>query len=579
MKNKKLLVQVRIMVTVFFIALILVLGTVIYTGATTMYLNAKNEMIDRDLLRIRDTVDDIPLVSVLLEYWESHVSETKREISDEEYMQAYDVFETVNFAPTASDFESFGDTEKLVFAHDQYVNLSLVFNEEQFKSSYGDLYLVDISEAKCGFVICRGNGDVLVDKSSVGSRMDIDISGHRAVQKMRSGEYSTTEYEIVDGVGNKSYYIGYAPLETDGTVKYAVCILYDWSEIKKGLNDNLIVMAVIGVSLMLIAGEILIGYLNRMAIRPVTSIQSVVREYIDTKDSVSVAEKMSGITTGNEFGILAEDISRLASEMERYTKENIQLAGEKERVASELELATKIQSGALPSKFPAFPERVEFDLFASMTPAKEVGGDFYDIFLIDEDHLALVIADVSGKGVPAALFMMSSMILLRDRAVMGGTPSEILNFVNERICEKNPLEMFVTVWLGILEISTGKLSCANAGHETPEIKQGDKFILFKDKHGFVLGGMEGIEYRTYDVQLKKGDTVFVYTDGIAEATNASDELFGTDRLTEALNTSPDSSPEELISTVGKAVDAFVAGAPQFDDLTMLCLKYNGGTRK
>ncbi len=261
--------------------------------------------------------------------------------------------------------------------------------------------------------------------------------------------------------------------------------------------------------------------------------------------------------------------------MERFTGEIIKLTGEQERVAAELDLATKIQSGSLPNDFPAFPDRKEFDLYASMTPAKEVGGDFYDFFLIDDDHLVLVIADVSGKGVPAALFMMSSMILLRDRALMGGTPSEILEFVNERICEKNPLEMFVTVWLGILEISTGKLSCANAGHEIPEIKHGDEFGLFKDKHGFVLGGMSGIKYRTYDIQLEKGDAVFVYTDGVAEATNASNELFGTARLSESLNTLPDGSPEKLITTVKKAVDDFVNGAPQFDDLTMLCLKYIG----
>ena len=575
MKNKKLLVRVGIMIAVFFTVLIIVLGTVIYTGTTTMYLNAKNEMIDRDLIRVRDMVEDIPLFNTMAEYWKTHIDDIKRDVSEEEYIAGCNVYDSVGFAPTKEVFDSLSDIEKLIMAHDLYDGLSLGFNEEQLKFSYGGLYLVGITEENCGFVICKGNGDVLVYRESLGSSMDIDISTHNAAQKIRSGNYNATEYEIVDNVDGKSYYIGYAPVGTGDAVKYAVCILYDWSQFKKGLQDNLIVMAVIGISVMVIAGGILLSFLYRTAIRPVTKIQSAVRDYIVLKDSYAVIGKMREITANNEVGKLAGDISSLAEEMERFTGEIIKLTGEQERVAAELDLATKIQSGSLPNDFPAFPDRKEFDLYASMTPAKEVGGDFYDFFLIDDDHLVLVIADVSGKGVPAALFMMSSMILLRDRALMGGTPSEILEFVNERICEKNPLEMFVTVWLGILEISTGKLSCANAGHEIPEIKHGDEFGLFKDKHGFVVGGMSGIKYRTYDIQLEKGDAVFVYTDGVAEATNASNELFGTARLSESLNTLPDGSPEKLITTVKKAVDDFVNGAPQFDDLTMLCLKYIG----
>ena len=575
MKNKKLLVRVGIMIAVFFTVLIIVLGTVIYTGTTTMYLNAKNEMIDRDLIRVRDMVEDIPLFNTMAEYWKTHIDDIKRDVSEEEYIAGCKVYDSVGFAPTKEGFDSLSDIEKLIMAHDLYDGLSLGFNEEQLKFSYGGLYLVGITEENCGFVICKGNGDVLVYRESLGSSMDIDISTHNAAQKIRSGNYNATEYEIVDNVDGKSYYIGYAPVGTGDAVKYAVCILYDWSQFKKGLQDNLIVMAVIGISVMVIAGGILLSFLYRTAIRPVTKIQSAVRDYIVLKDSYAVIGKMREITANNEVGKLAGDISSLAEEMERFTGEIIKLTGEQERVAAELDLATKIQSGSLPNDFPAFPDRKEFDLYASMTPAKEVGGDFYDFFLIDDDHLVLVIADVSGKGVPAALFMMSSMILLRDRALMGGTPSEILEFVNERICEKNPLEMFVTVWLGILEISTGKLSCANAGHERPELKIGNAFELVKDKHGFILGSLEGMEYETYDIQLHKGDTVFVYTDGIAEATDSSDELFGTVRLTEALNTVPDASPEELIAAVGKAVDDFVGDAPQFDDLTMLCLKYNG----
>ena len=243
---------------------------------------------------------------------------------------------------------------------------------------------------------------------------------------------------------------------------------------------------------------------------------------------------------------------------------------------TELNMATEIQTGMLPSIFPAFPERAEFDISASMDPAKEVGGDFYDFFMIDDDHLAIVIADVSGKGVPAALFMMSSKILINDHAIMGGSPAEILERVNKQVCANNEAHMFVTVWLGILEISTGKLTTASAGHEYPIINTNGKYELLKDKHGLAVGAFELSKYSNTEIQLKKGDSIFVYTDGVAEATDANNELFGTDRTVDALNAIPEgASQEELLAGVRVAVDAFVKEAPQFDDLTMVGLKYKG----
>ena len=249
---------------------------------------------------------------------------------------------------------------------------------------------------------------------------------------------------------------------------------------------------------------------------------------------------------------------------------------EKQRITTELSLATRIQESALLRTFPAFPERSEFDLHASMTPAKEVGGDLYDFFMPDDDHLVLLIGDVSGKGIPAALFMMVAVALLRHVAMREPSPAAVLKAVNEEICARNPAEMFVTVWLGVLEISTGRLTCANAGHEYPAFREaGGSFELYKDRHGFVLGGMDGVRYREYEIQMTPGSRIFVYTDGVAEATNAENELFGTDRMIEALRSAQDGSPREILSAVDTAVSAFVGSAPQFDDLTMLCLQYNG----
>ena len=254
-------------------------------------------------------------------------------------------------------------------------------------------------------------------------------------------------------------------------------------------------------------------------------------------------------------------------------RERRALALERERIATELALATRIQSNYLPK---TFPDRKEYDLFASMTPAKEVGGDLYDFFLIDDDHLCLVIGDVSGKGVPASLFMMLASSLIHHVAMHETSPAKILTEVNAEICSRNPEEMFVTVWLGVLQLSTGILTAANAGHEYPAMKPPNgSFDMVKDRHGFVIGGMHGIRYREYTLQMEPGSKLFVYTDGVPEATNATEEMFGKDRMLDALRAQENSTPQDILESVRESVTVFMNNAPQFDDLTMLCFHYKG----
>lgn len=251
---------------------------------------------------------------------------------------------------------------------------------------------------------------------------------------------------------------------------------------------------------------------------------------------------------------------------------------EKTIASTEMELgvATKIQAEMLPNTFPFMPERQEFDLYASMSPAKEVGGDFYDFFMVDDNHLALVIADVSGKGIPAALFMMASKILIKNMVMTGKSPGEALASVNNQVCENNKQEMFVTVWLGILNLDDGTLVTANAGHEYPVIKEPDgDFELVKTKHSFVVGGMEGISYKETEIKLKPGSKVFVYTDGVPEAENESETQYGYDRFLSILNKSKDETPDILIKNAGADIYKFTKDQPQFDDLTMLCIHYKG----
>ena len=282
------------------------------------------------------------------------------------------------------------------------------------------------------------------------------------------------------------------------------------------------------------------------------------------------------IRQDDEIGDLYREIQsmqeRIVDSADRLTR----ITAERERVRTELRMAAEIQNAMLPNTFPPFPDRKEFDLYASMNPAKEVGGDFYDFFMIDDDHLCLLIADVSDKGVPAALFMMSAKILINYRAQMGGTPGEILTAVNAQIGKGNKSCMFVTVWMGILNVGTGALTCTNAGHEYPFVRSGDGvFRVFRDRHGVMVGVMPKAAYGDYELKLEPGDAVFVYTDGVPEANDASGRMYGMNRLELALNRLAGQTPEGILLGVRADVDAFAGGARQFDDLTMLCLEYRG----
>ena len=276
------------------------------------------------------------------------------------------------------------------------------------------------------------------------------------------------------------------------------------------------------------------------------------------------------LDTDDELEHLALVLRDMEVSMVHYVDNLTRVTKEKERISTELDLAKRIQENMLPSVVPPYPDRHDLDIHASMDPAKEVGGDFYDFFLIDDEHLGLVMADVSGKGIPAALFMMMARIMINYSAKTGISPAEVLRRVNERICENNDAEMFVTVWLGILDLNTGEVTAANAGHEYPVFKSpDDMFDIVKDKHGIVIGGMGGIKFTDFEIQMQPGSKLFVYTDGVPEAKNAANQMFGIERTVRALNKAADKSPEEILKAVDDSVHDFVGDAEQFDDLTML----------
>ena len=361
--------------------------------------------------------------------------------------------------------------------------------------------------------------------------------------------------------------------DSTGEVRAILCMQRPISEIDEARRPYTVIVIVSTVLLCVIAALLITAYLRRQFVRPIRKVSDEATRFARENTK---GEDLAGISRYTELANLSGSIDKMETDMVKYMENLTAVTAEKERISAELSLARTIQANSIPNVFPPFPEREEFDIYASMDPAREVGGDFYNFFLIDDDHLGVVIGDVSGKGVPAALFMMVTNILISDRTRMGSTPGEILKFVNDSVCERNKAEMFVTVWLGILELSTGRLTAANAGHEYPVIRRsGEKYELYKDRHGFVVGGMEGVTYKEYELQLQPGDRVFVYTDGVPEATDTEKELFGTERMLDALNRDPNADPEALLKHVRKEVDAFVKEAEQFDDLTMLCLEYHG----
>ena len=418
-------------------------------------------------------------------------------------------------------------------------------------------------------------------------RPQINDNLAEVINKGLSGETGVTLTEV-DGV---LYHVGYAPIDTTGWTQLAFISekelhapgkeLVNDMEASTGnlirmlrnvFNQSAVVRALV-LGIVVIISVVGVSFLTKRRVAPIKHMTKKVQSFTG-EDMTFEMEPI--YETGDEIETLARAFEHQSRELKKYVEENIRISAEKERIGAELNVATKIQEDMLPNIFPIFPDRKEFELYASMNPAKEVGGDFYDMFLIDEDHLCMVVGDVSGKGVPAALFMVISKTMLKNRAQAGGKPSEILFDVNNSLCEGNKEKMFVTVWLGILTISTGELVEASAGHEYPAVCRADgDYELFEDKHGFVLGGMKRMRYRDNELVLKKGDTLFIYTDGLPEATNGDGKRLEENRMLEALNAHKEEKAEQILNSIADEVNRFVGDAPQFDDLTMLVIKYHG----
>ena len=500
---------------------------------------------------------------------------------------------------TDVEVDAFTGDIGIVCAMPVYVDgkLAAVVGSDLFLTSMDDA--IRSSDEDGGFeVVVNGNGHVVFSPKNEGVFQVVESSNASDLRDGTNPELSAMVADAMKGktgvrlvqVGDTAYYMSGAPMETVGwALLYAIeqekidapaqMLRESYQSIadettqtylaKRKITSFSTAAVLLTLTILALASAIILG---KKIVKPLNLITLKIANLSETNLEFTMED---AFRTDDEIEVLAESFAKLSHRTVEYVAEVRRVTAEKERIGTELHMANQIQESMLPSIFPAFPERKEFDIYAVMDPAREVGGDFYDFFLIDQDHLCMVIADVSGKGIPAALFMMISKIIIQSCAMLGRDAGEILTKTNEALCSNNRMEMFVTVWIGILEISTGRLTAANAGHEYPAIRTGSRFELLKDKHGLVIGAMPGIMYKEYEMELKPGDKLFLYTDGVAEATHGGDELFGTKRMLEALNREPDAGPEQLLKNVRRAVDQFVGNDEQFDDLTMMCIEYKG----
>jgi sigma-B regulation protein RsbU (phosphoserine phosphatase) len=356
----------------------------------------------------------------------------------------------------------------------------------------------------------------------------------------------------------------------DGRVSAIVGADISMDRVMSDIVQSTIRTLVVTIGIILLSLYILLLLIGRKILRPVVMLSRFMGGF--TSGNMQPIEVKH---TGDELQTMSESFNSMINEIKLYMENLATVTADRERIATELSVATQIQASMLPCIFPAFPERNEFELYASMIPAKEVGGDFYDFFMVDDTTLAVVIADVSGKGVPAALFMVIAKTLIKNTAQQGKNPKEVFETVNAILCENNEAELFVTAFIGYLDIVTGRFSFVNAGHNPPLLKQNGRYEWLKQKSGFVLAMMDDMKYKQYELTLIPGDELFLYTDGVTEATGANEELYGDDRLYTAMQRFNGYPPYHLVQSMNQEISRFEDGREQADDITMLIMRFDG----
>ncbi len=504
----------------------------------------------------------------IIGYWE-FTSVLEQQYND----SAYEIAETAARYLNPDKFEEYLSTGKVDEEYrmiekrlDDLVDATdttLIYVAKVDVSDYRTLtYIYDSVNSASGFDrYPLGYTAVGVDEKYVNNVRNIITKGERATEYLysyskESGAHTTAGIAIYDSKGEIVAILG---------VEKAMRRL---ENARNTYVKDVLLGVLAAICLFLIVYS---TFLYREILLPILAVTDEAKRFADSN---TPSDKLSSINKNDEIGVLAKAVGKMETDIVEYVENLTLVTAEKERIGAELSIATQIQADMLPGIFPAFPDKPEFDIYATMNPAKEVGGDFYDFFMVDESHLAIVMADVSGKGVPAALFMVIGKTLIKDHTQPGRDLGEVFTEVNNILCESNSEGLFITAFEGVLDLVSGEFTFVNAGHEIPFIcKKDDSYEPYKIRAGFVLAGMEGIRYQCGTMQLSPGDRLFQYTDGVTEATDKDGRLYGMGRLGEILAQNAALPPMELLGKIKEDIDAFVGDAPQFDDITMLCLEY------
>ena len=594
MKKKHLRIGIITQVALLFALGVLTTGILSYFSQRAASDNSVRSEVEQMAAQMAEevklAVNEYPASEWLLRYWYEHDDELEIEydvdfktgtVTEEKARLLHDWYPELELRyVTAEQIEALPEEDQKLYAEVAYSWLITRINEMKRANHIDFLFciLTDDTYRTQYFLFSAADpgavrGTNYLDVYPLGKEVSVADNESQQESMRYARDYNGHLAEAGD------YVDYYAYLGTVAGRPALIGLTYNLSNINADVRNHTRRGTGLAVANHIVLSLLCLDLIYLFVLRVLKKIQENIRLYKNTKDSQAVVENLSQIRSSNELGELATDVADLTREMDDYLGRIETITAERERIGTELALASRIQDDMLPNVFPAFPDRKDFDIYASMMPAKEVGGDFYDFFMVDERHLAIVIADVSDKGIPAALFMMASMLMIHQAAMSEPSPAKVLETVNNQICQNNREQMFVSVWLGVLDLETGVITAANAGHEYPIVKQPDgHFEVFRDKHGFVLGGMEDLTYTDYELKLQPDAKIFLYTDGVPEASKPDNVLFGIERTVEALCSAEDGRPEQILDAVSQAVEGFIGDALQFDDLTMLCVHYIGPDR-
>lgn len=593
-KGGSLLVQLGIVVGILFTLTTLINGFFIWRMGNSNYMNVLQINTACDLAQVRSDMERYNSLSWLLDYWQDRGKEMNLTgDAKERDVEVATVLAELGVADArhVTDAQAAGLTEvqQRRFAEHCYLDIHRCFQVIKANMGMESLYCASYSttNATTAFPIFQGVDDSATTANEItyalGAEWPFNLSLHPAILESLSSAEDRPFFETVTFVGdNVDRFVGFLPVIVDGEIRCHICATYTTAGLQEAILEEMRGFELANAIIMVVSAAVLL-VLGQRYLRKLAQVQTEVRTYRKTKDTDAIVQGLLAVHANNEVGRLADDISQMAVELDRYTKETAQLSAERERINTELELAALIQKTSLPSVFPPFPERHDFGLFASMEPAREVGGDFYDFFFVSKNKLAIIVADVSDKGIPAALFMMRTKAAIKDLAMEGLAVNEVMEHTNSDLWADNEAGMFVTVWLGILDLRTGTMEYVHAGHTCPVLIKDGTAAYVRNKCDFIVGALPGGSFHRQELHLNRGDALFLYSDGVTEALSVNKRLYGPDRLANVLSqealVAPSADANEYCEAICLAVKDDVAnfaeGAEQSDDITMLCLRYEG----